>query len=146
MIKNLKKNTIILLLITFIVLYVVLKDDMNNIITTLGTMKYIYVLIAILFFFFYIVLRAYANYLVVDDKEKYSFLEAIKHNIIVLFFNGITPFSVGGEPLQVYELSKENIKVSDSILVITEAFIIHEIAVCLLALISIMTNKKSKDN
>ncbi len=140
MIKNLKKNTIILLLITFIVLYVVLKDDMNNIITTLGTMKYIYVLIAILFFFFYIVLRAYVNYLVVDDKEKYSFLEAIKHNIIVLFFNGITPFSTGGQPMEVYLLTEHKIRVSKATNVTIQNFIFYQVALVIYGILAVSYN------
>ena len=138
--KNLKKNTIILLLITIIVLYFVLKDDMNNIITTLGTMNYFFVVIAILFFFFYIVLRAYVNYLVVDEKEKYTFLEAIKHNIIVLFFNGITPFSTGGQPMEIYMLTEHDIKLSKATNVTIQNFIFYQVALVLYGLLAVSYN------
>jgi len=138
--KNLKKNTILLLLITIIVLYFVLKDDMNNIIATLNTMNYIFVAIAILFFFFYIILRAYANYLVVDDKEKYSFLEAIKHNIIVLFFNGITPFSTGGQPMEVYMLTEHDIRLSKATNVTIQNFIFYQVALVLYGALAVSYN------
>ena len=39
-----------------------------------------------------------------------SLKEAIKHNIIVQFFNGITPFSTGGQPMEVYMLKEHGIK------------------------------------
>ena len=49
-------------------------------------------------------LDSYFTYTYQEDKdeEKYSLLEAFKHNIIVQFFNGVTPFSTGGQPMEIY--------------------------------------------
>ncbi len=138
--KNLKKNTFILLIITLIVLYIVLKDDMQNIIETLKTMDYKFVLIAIIFFFFYILLRAYVNYLVVGEKKKYTFKEAIKHNVIVQFFNGITPFSTGGQPMEVYMLTEHNIKVSKATNVTIQNFIFYQVALVIYGILAVSYN------
>ena len=111
-IKNIKKNSIIILLVTLIILYILLKDNFSEIVKTLSTMNLFFVLIAILFYFIYIVLRAYIIYKSVNDKKKLTFKEAIKHNIITQFFNGITPFSTGGQPMEVYMLTEHNISVA----------------------------------
>ena len=53
------------------------------------------------------------------------------------FFNGITPFSLGGQPLQVYELSKSKVRVTESLLVIVENFIVLQISMTIMSLISL---------
>ena len=95
--KGIKKNTIVLLLITIIVLYVILKDDWPNIAKALTTMDVKYLLLAIIVFLISVSLKGIANYLIVNDKKKITIREAIKHNLITQFFNGITPFSTGGQ-------------------------------------------------
>ena len=54
------------------------------------------------------------------------------------FFNGITPFSLGGQPLQVYELSKNKVPVTKSILVIVENFIILQITMSIMIILSLI--------
>lgn len=139
-IKNLRKNTIILLLITVIILFLVLKDDFNEIIGTLSSMNYIYIGIAIFFFGLSIILKAYVNYKTVADKEKISLKEAIKHNIIVQFFNGITPFNTGGQPMEIYMLTEHNIKVSHATNIVIQNFIFYQIALVIYGLFAVIYN------
>ncbi len=140
LIKNIKKNTMILLLITFFVLIFVLKDNLSDILTTLFKMNYIYVLIAIIFFFLSIVLKAYVTYKTVNNKEKISLLEAIKHNLITQFFNGITPFSTGGQPMEIYMLTEHQIKVSHATNITIQNFIFYQTALVIYGLIAVIYN------
>ena len=87
--KNIKKNTIILFIITLIILYIVLKDDLPKVIKALSTMDYKYILVAIIVYLLSICFKAYATYKTVNDSKKITLKEAIKHNIITQFFNGI---------------------------------------------------------
>jgi len=111
-IKNIKKNTIFLLIITAVVLYIVLKDDFEDIIDILTKIDIKYILLAFLFYALFIVLKGFVNYKITNDKSKLSLKEAIKHNIITQFFNGVTPFSTGGQPMEVYYLHKEGISIT----------------------------------
>ena len=88
---NIKKNTIFLLLVTGIILYIVLKDDFNGIVTVMSNIDIRYVLVAIIFYFLSIFLKGFANYLIINDKSKINLKEAVKHNMIAHFFNGVTP-------------------------------------------------------
>ena len=45
-----------------------------------------------------------------------------------LFFNGITPFASGGQPFQVYELKKKDIRVTDGTNIAIQATIVNQIA------------------
>lgn len=140
LIKNIKKNTIILLLITFIVLFIILKDDLNNIIETLSTMNYFYVIIAIFLFLLSIILKAYVTYKTVNDNEKISLKEATKHHLITQFFNGITPFSTGGQPMEIYMLTEHQIKLSEATNITIQNFIFYQTALVIYGILAVTYN------
>lgn len=138
--KNIKKNTIIIVIITILVMYFILRKDFPLIIKNLQNIDIKYLLIAFLCFFIYIILHSYAIYKTVNKKEKFSLIESIKHTVIVQFFNGITPFSTGGQPMEIYMLSNHGISISKSSNYILQNFIFYQIALVLLGLIAIFFN------
>lgn len=140
LIKNIKKNTYIILIITIIVMYFVLRSDFNNIITTLLKVDIKYIILAIIAFFLSLVFKAYISYKTVDDKEKYSLLEAIKHNVIIQFFNGVTPFSTGGQPMEIYMLTKHKINANRGTMITLQNFIFYQIALVLFGLGAVIYN------
>lgn len=139
-IKNIKKNSVILLIITIVVLFFLLKDNMGEIFSTLSKINLLYLLVAIALYFAYIISKAYIIYKCVDEKDKLSFKEAIKHNIITQFFNGITPFSTGGQPMEVYMIAEHNIKVSKATSVTLENFIFYQTALVIYGVIAVVCN------
>ena len=105
--NNIKKNITILIIITIVILLIVLKDDFNNIILTLRNIDLKYIILALILYFLSIGIKGFINYLIINDSRKISIKEAIKHNVIIQFFNGITPFATGGEPMGVYMLMEK---------------------------------------
>lgn len=140
LIKNIKKNTIILLLITFTILFIILKDNLNNIVETLSTMNYFYVIVAIFLFLLSIVLKAYVTYKTVNDKQKISLKEATKHHLITQFFNGITPFSTGGQPMEIYMLTEHQIKLSEATNITIQNFIFYQTALVIYGILAVAYN------
>lgn len=140
LIKSIKKNTIILVGITLIVMYIILRKDFTSIIENLKTLDLKYIIIAFLLFLIYITFRSYAVYKTVDNKEKFSLKESIKHQIITQFFNGITPFSTGGQPVEIYLLTKHQINLSVATTYILQNFIFYQIALVILGLIAVIGN------
>lgn len=141
-IKNIRKNTILILLITLLVLVLVLKEDFASTVDALKSMDYKYLLLAIIIFAISILLKAIVSYKVVNEKEKYSLKESIKHNVIVQFFNGITPFSTGGQPMEVYMLKEHGIRVSHGTNFIMQNFIFYQIALVIFGLFAVLYNAK----
>ena len=139
-IKNIKKNTIFLLIITGIVLYIVLKDDFKDIVNILTKIDIKYILLAILFYTLYIVIKGYVNYKITNDKKKLSLKEAIKHNIITQFFNGVTPFSTGGQPMEVYMLMEHDIPIAKATNQTIQSFIFYQIALVICGSVAVINN------
>lgn len=139
--KNLKKNSIILLIITVIVLICVLKDDFPSIVETLKNANPLWILVSIICFFGAILFEARAYQEIIHGYQyKYSFKEAYKMLLITKFFNGITPFSSGGQPMQVYLLNKEGIRLTKATNIIIQNFIIYQAALVTFGLIAILAN------
>ena len=139
-IKNIKKNTIFLLIITAIVLYIVLKDDFKDIIDILAKIDIKYILLAFLFYALFIVIKGFVNYKITNDKTKLSLKEAIKHNIITQFFNGVTPFSTGGQPMEVYMLMEHDIPIAKATNQTIQSFIFYQIALVICGSIAVINN------
>jgi len=139
-IKNIKKNTIFLLIITAVVLYIVLKDDFEDIIDILTKIDIKYILLAFLFYALFIVLKGFVNYKITNDKSKLSLKEAIKHNIITQFFNGVTPFSTGGQPMEVYMLMEHDIPIAKATNQTIQSFIFYQIALVICGTIAVINN------
>lgn len=139
-IKNIKKNTVLLLIITGIVLYIVLKDDFKDIVDALVKIDIKYILLAFLFYALFIVIKGYVNYKITNDKKKLSLKEAIKHNIITQFFNGVTPFSTGGQPMEVYMLMEHDIPIAKATNQTIQSFIFYQIALVICGTIAVINN------
>ena len=139
-IDNIKKNTIILLIITVIVLFFVLKDDFNGIMESIANIKLIYVVLAIILFMTSVYIKGYVNYLIINDKDKISKNEAIKQNLIAQFFNGITPFQTGGEPIGVYLLMEKGIPFAKATNYMVQSFIFYQIPLVLCGFIAVVYN------
>ncbi len=140
LLKNIKKNTLLLLFITTIVLVFILKDNFDEIVNALSSMDYKYILIAIFFFFVHIFLKSIVNFITIHDKEKVSLLEAFKHDIIVQFFNGVTPFSTGGQPMEIYMLTEHNIKATKAANISIQNFIFYQTALVIYGVAAVTYN------
>lgn len=107
--KSLKKNLIFLILITLIVIYIVFSYDFDKTIEVLKSSKLIYIILSIIVILIGDLLKGRSIYLLVCEYcSKFKFIDAFKLTLQTNFFNGITPFSLGGQPFQLYLLKKKN--------------------------------------
>ena len=137
--NNIKKNTYIVLIMTIIVLYIVLKNDMKDIVNAFQHMNILWIGLAVLFLFLSIIIKGYANYIIVEDK-RLSIKEAIKHNIIVQFFNGITPFATGGQPMEIYMLKEHHIPLAKATNRTIQNFIYYQTSLVLCGVLAVTYN------
>lgn len=141
--KNLKvkRNSIIVLFLTLFMFYILIKDNFNNIISVLQTSKFEWIILGFLVFLFSILIESIVLKRITNRyKEKYSLKKAFDLNMITKFFNGITPSSSGGQPFQVYELTKQGIKVSDSTNVVIEFFLVYQASLIIISGICYIIN------
>ena len=139
-VKNIKKNTIALVLITIIVLFIILKDDLGDIIKIFQTIDTKFIIVAFVFFAISISLKGYINYKIVNNPEKFSIKEAIKHLWITQFFNGITPFATGGQPMEVYMLTEHGFSIAKATNQTIQSFIFYQISLVICGTIAVIYN------
>ncbi len=140
------KNTIIniiLFILLIIITYIIIFKNSNllNIYNQINKLNIIYILIAILIMFLYFLIESIniknlLNFL----NEKISLKNALKYTFIGYFFSSITPASTGGQPMEIYYMSKDNIKISNATIVILIYLCGHHIASVTIGIISIILN------
>lgn len=141
--KNIKNNIIILVLISLVVMFFTLKDNFLDVLYNLKNINFNWLFIAFLMIVIYHLSQALCIYIQVKKvKKNYKYKNALSLNLFGSFFNGITPFSSGGQPFQIYILKKEGIKVSDSGNILLQNFLSYQIMLILMGTISIVSNFK----
>lgn len=141
--KNIKKNGIILLIITAIVLFFVIKDDFHDIIGALSKANIFIILLGMGFTILYWFFKSLALHNIVKEyREKMKVRQIFKQITITQFFNGITPFASGGQPMQVYMLVKSGLKFTHSTNIIVQDFILYQMALITHGVIAVLLNWK----
>lgn len=132
---------IAIVIVLGLVLYFSLKDNFKEIIDLITNINVKWIILSILLLFIYRFLGGTSIYLLVkNSKENISIWKTFQLNFITLFFNGITPFATGGQPMTVYYLHKENISVEKSTNIVLQNFIMYQTALILVGLITILYN------
>lgn len=136
------RNYIILLLFTILVLYLTLKDNFSSIVNTILQMNPLWFILTLVLMlvccgFKTVVLKKYVN----QYKKDYSYGKALKLQLESAFFNGITPFSSGGQPFQIIILKNEGVKVGHSTNVIFIASFIYQFSLFIISTVCIIANQ-----
>lgn len=137
--KNFKKNTVILLIISTLLVFFLVKDNFIETVRLIRGANMGWILFSFLLYYAYVYLEAVLMYLIVVKYQKnYKFSKTLKLITMTKFFNGITPFATGGQPIQVYELKKDGISTSKGTTIIVESFLIFQFTIILLGIIGIV--------
>ena len=140
--KNNKKNFIVIFILSALVLYLVFKDNFAQKMKYLLSIDIKWLILAVLLMISYWVLKGIVLYYCVQKFDKtYTRKKGIKLMLTTQFFHAITPFSTGGQPWQIYKLKKEGIQLDASTNIILEDFIVYQIALVLLGLIAVISNR-----
>lgn len=139
--KNIKKNTTILLIITIIVLFIVLKDNFILVLKNIANIDIFWLLIAMLCVIVYWLCQAFSIHIIAKEYSKeLKFRSVFAQTLITQFFNGVTPFSTGGQPMAIYMLKKSNIKTAHATNIILQNFILYQISLILIGIIAVIIN------
>ena len=132
---------ILLLILTVIVLYFSLKDHFFDIIYQLQNINIFWLLVAIVLVIGYWLFSSLAMCMISRKfKPDIKFKNIFKINIITQFFNGITPFSSGGQPYQIYALKNEDIDIVNSTNITIETFVAYQASLIFLGLVAVASN------
>lgn len=137
-----KLNIVLLIFVTLLVLYFSLKDNFNEIINQIVSMNKWYLLIAFVLLLIFYLFKSLSMYSFCKKINKdFKFRESIQLILRTQFFNAVTPFATGGQPYQIYFLKKCGIDYASSTGIVLQNFIVYQIALVLLGLISLFVNQ-----
>lgn len=137
--QNKNFQAFLLLFLTIIVLFFLLKDNFQSVILELKNMNIIWIIVSLLLIFIYWFFKAIGAYIITRQiQPKFSIKDSLKINFIVYFFNSITPFAVGGHPVQVNLLRKKGISITNGANITIQNFIVYQIAVIIIQFFSII--------
>ena len=141
-IKSSKIKTLIVFLIMIVVFYIIIKDDYKNIIETLQKANHLLILLAVVLIFVYYYLKAKCIYVIAKEQNKeITFKSMFNQTLITQFFNGITPFSTGGQPMQVYMLRKSGLPVGKATSIIIQDFLMFQLALITIGIVALVLNR-----
>ena len=118
-----------------------MKDDFNNIVNQIASINKLWLLLAFTLMGGYWLFKSFVLHMLARRyNSEYTLKKAFKLQIIVNFFNAITPFATGGQPYEVYSINKEKIKMTDATNIVIQNFIVYQIALVLLGTIAVVYN------
>ena len=141
-----KKKVIINILfftLLFIITYWIIFKDKNidKILFNLGNLKISYIILGLFVMFQYYVLESYnIKQILASFKEKISLMKSIKFSLICAFYSAITPASSGGQPMQIYYMSKEGYSVSHTTIALLAHLFGYQMSGIVLGLIGAFFN------
>lgn len=114
--KRLLFNLIFMIILTSLVLNFILRgEDKREIISIVSLTDKKYIFLGIILSLMFILGEALNIKNTLDMINcKTSFLKTIKYAFTGFFFSGITPSASGGQPMQVYNMNKDGIEVSQA--------------------------------
>lgn len=133
------RNFILFLALIILTFYILLKDeDITQILDILKSVKIQYVLIGMACMAIYVLCEAInIGRSLKMLHEKSNIIKNIKYALIGFFFSSITPAASGGQPMQIYYMSKEKIPVASSTLALLVNLTSMQIITISVALISL---------
>ncbi len=142
--KKLILNCIFFIILFFITYYLIFsKQDMSSLLNNLKSVDPIFLIISfICMLLFYLLEALNVNNLLNAFGEKYPFFKSFNSTLIGAFYSSITPGACGGEPMQIYYMSKDNVKVSHSALSFLIHLFCHLLAIVLFGIFSLIFNYK----
>ena len=139
--SNNLRNGIIIAVVTGIVLVFALKDDFFEKIHYILSFNIWWLLAGVLCVVMYWLLKARAIHrCTVQLNKNYPFRKSLKLTLDTQFFNAVTPFSLGGQPYQIYRLKKQGFTIGEGTNIIIQDCVVYQIALIILGTIAIIAN------
>lgn len=101
-----------------------------------------YIFLGILIILIYMIIESIVTHLIINavQKTKVKFI-GIKMATMGFYYNLVTPFASGSQPMQIYALTKYNVSLSKSVAIVTNKTVVFQSTVTIFCGILILLNK-----
>ncbi|MGL5345783.1 MAG: lysylphosphatidylglycerol synthase transmembrane domain-containing protein [Peptostreptococcaceae bacterium] len=135
MIKLIKKRALLqyifllfLIMLTTYLVYTTLDVKLIPYLLKIVNFKYIY--IGVVLILTYIAIEVYVTYIIINSiNQRNTRGLAIKLATMGLYYNLVTPFASGSQPMQIYAMTKYDLKLSKAVAIVTNKTVIYQMVV-----------------
>lgn len=140
--KKICGKIILLVLISFLILFLVLKDNYYEIIEILKKSNIIYIILGFIVVLIGDLFKSLSITNIIKEDKDYKLKKGFLLTLQTNFFNGITPFCLGGQPYQIYSLKKnEKINYEDGIKIVFKDFYAYQMSLVIISSICLLINR-----
>lgn len=142
--KGMLKNIIFFIALISITFFILCREySLHDILSSLKSVNLTYIFIGIIFMFLFVSCEGInIRRMLRMFSYDISILKGLKYAFIGFFFSSITPSASGGQPMQVYYMNKDNIKISHSSLVLLIELASFQFVTISIAIMSFIGNYK----
>ncbi len=135
-------NIVLFIVVAALTFYTIFKkNDIFLIIKSISKVNIFYIMLAIIFMLIYISCEGINIRRVLKTlNHEVSFANAFKYASVGFFFSGITPSASGGDPAQLYFMSKNQLPISHSALALLVELTSFQLICCVLAIAGLIIN------
>ncbi|WP_195988644.1 lysylphosphatidylglycerol synthase transmembrane domain-containing protein [Clostridium sp. D53t1_180928_C8] len=141
-VKEILRSSILFVGLIAITFFILFKDNsIGNIIESLKNVNLMYVFLGMVCMFLFICCEGInIRRMLKLFNYDISILKGLKYSFIGFFFSSITPSASGGQPMQVYYMSKDDIKISHSSLILLIELASFQFVTISIAIMSFIIN------
>jgi|SRR5690606_5713787 len=137
--KKIWINIVVVIIIMLSIITIIGSlNDFETLLHTISNIKIHYFIIALIIALISFLLMSLSSFIVLRAiNKKLSFGTGFLIQTVEPFFNGITPFSSGAQPFQIYYYHKHHVEVEESTSVLAVNFILYQIVTVILSTLGI---------
>jgi uncharacterized protein (TIRG00374 family) len=142
--KTIIRNSILVVVLLLVVIgFIVFYNDFDQIVVAIKNIEIKYVIYsALATILFWVTWSLSLVFILKQYPSKLANADFFLVGCCDLFFNGITPFSSGGQPFQIYFLNKGSMKASNATSAIISKSIIYQVSLVLLSVFGLIIGYK----
>ncbi len=128
----------IILSFSVVFAFIVYKEGLSTLFQILNALDDFYILLAVFFIFVYWLLDGYILFrLTKINYKNLKLRDSLKTAMIGLLYSALTPFAIGGQPMQVFEMSKKDINTGDATSIITIKSILYQMMLTVFSIVAL---------
>ncbi len=133
-------NIIVIALSVYLLIYFFVSEDgVIDLLSKRGSFSIFWVIIAALVYELNVVIDSFVTLVYIRSEYKdFRFIDALKVSLVGVFFGAVTPSNTGGQPMQLFLLSKKNIRIGFGSACLTQKFIVYQIVTTVFSVLAVI--------
>lgn len=125
--------------IAFLLLYIYKEDGIENLVSSLSNLNILWISGAVCLMIVYWILESLILHIAIKKFHfKQRFVTTLQTSMIGQFFNCITPFSSGGQPMQAYHMVKTGVPLGTASCSLLLKFIVYQFVLTIYSAITLI--------